>query len=137
MSQTASLPLLFSMLIAATVKTCTISQVFCTFQALLPVLCALILTHPGSCQTSVLGPELQMRCRGGWPGGQAEGRPALTPAPSNLKFELLPTLPPGIPKPPELLAEAQRIPKPPELPAEAQTPAAPPWGAGVWEPLAR
>lgn len=137
MFQTASLPLLFSMLIAATVKTCTISQVFCTFQALLPVLCALILTHPGSCQTSVLGPELQMRCRGGWPGGQAEGRPALTPAPSNLKFELLPTLPPGIPKPPELLAEAQRIPKPPELPAEAQTPAAPPWGAGVWEPLAR
>lgn len=125
------------MLIAATVKTCTISQVFCTFQALLPVLCALILTHPGSCQTSVLGPELQMRCRGGWPGGQAEGRPALTPAPSNLKFELLPTLPPGIPKPPELLAEAQRIPKLPELPAEAQTPAAPPWGAGVWEPLAR
>ena len=137
MSQTASLPLLFSMLIAATVKTCTISRVFCTFQALLPVLCALILTHPGSCQTSVLGPELQMRCRGGWPGGQAEGRPALTPAPSNLKFELLPTLPPGIPKPPELLAEAQRIPKLPELPAEAQTPAAPPWGAGVWEPLAR
>lgn len=125
------------MLIATTVRTCTISQVFCTFQALLPVLCALILTHPRSCQTSVLGPELQMRCRGGWPGGQAEGRPALTPAPANLKSELLPTLPPGIPKPPELLAEAQRIPKLPELLAEAQTPAAPPWGGGVWEPLAR
>ena len=106
---------IFFMLIATTVKTCTISQVFGMFQALLPVLCGLILTHPGPCQISVLGPELQTRCRGGWASGQGEGRPALTQLRLTSSLSFCQALPPGIPKPPE-------------LPAEAQTPAAPSLG---------
>ena len=82
----------FFMLIAATVKTCTISQAFCMFQALLPVLCGLILTHPGPCQISVLGrltDEVPGRL-GRWPG---RGAASSNPAPSKLKSELLPSPP--------------------------------------------
>ena len=59
--------------------------------------------------------DVQMRCRGGWAGGQGEGRPALTQLRLNSSLSFCQALPPGISKPPE-------------LPAEAQTPAAPSLG---------